>query len=184
MHAARIAGARRFEAWTCRPFLRPPLRLGDLAAGHLGCHRIAQPQIIFPVALRRVGDREVQPHVGVDLVQRNAEALVVHQAEQILGRGVALLGGKPIPIGRCVVALRNALAVRIHEAQERLRSRIAVLCRRHQQPRCPDVIAARIGGPAGGERVGVRERGCAEPQNRRDEDDSCRSTHVSAPAVT
>ena len=60
-----------------------------------------------------------------DVIGGHAQALVVHQAEQMLRRRVALLGGAAIPVDRHPVILRHAAPVLVHEPEIALRSRIA-----------------------------------------------------------
>jgi hypothetical protein len=47
-----------------------------------------------------VRGRQIEPFVGLHDITGDAEAFVVHQAEQILPGGVALFGGEKIIIDR------------------------------------------------------------------------------------
>ena len=89
------------------------------------------------------------------IVGRNTETLVVHQPEEMLRRCVALLGGAAIPVGGERVVLRYAAPGRVHEAELRLRARIAALGRsdhhRHglRRPHGAESPAVELGGVRG-----------------------------------
>src|SRR2546428_540274 len=64
----------------------------ELCAGHLAGDGIAQPQDVFAAPPRCMRGREVEPFVRKNNIRRDAEALVVHEPEQILAGRIALLG--------------------------------------------------------------------------------------------
>lgn len=64
------------------------LRFGYLRGGHKPCDEVSKSCRTF-FALR---SSQVEPHVCVDTVLRDAQAVVVEDPEHVLGAGVALLG--------------------------------------------------------------------------------------------
>src|SRR5277367_2691032 len=98
------------------PLPRQPLRLGDLVGGHFGGQFVARLLCVV-IALR---GRQVVPHVGENVVLRDAVALLVHEAEVGLGEGIVLIGRLAVPFRCFAVVLWRAMAVLVHAAQHSL----------------------------------------------------------------
>jgi len=117
--------------WTCcyppawHEIYRQLLGQFNLLQRHFAGQGIAQPQNIFAIMPRRVRCCEVDPFMGENDILGDAEALIVHKPEQILAGRIALFGRPQIPVDGYIVGLRNAAAVGIHEAQNRLGMRVA-----------------------------------------------------------
>ena len=81
------------------PFHRKALRFANLGGRH-------QRLSIFDI-LRRLAVRcgcKTEPHIGKDQVYLNAVTFGVNEAEIVLGRGMALIGRKSIPLrSRCMI---------------------------------------------------------------------------------
>src|ERR1700730_17972072 len=72
-----------------RPFERQLLAEIELGPRHLGGDGIAKSQEVVAIVGRTMSGRQIQPFVGLHDVAGDAEALIIHQAEQILSGGVA-----------------------------------------------------------------------------------------------
>src|SRR5262249_9793920 len=117
---------------------------------------------------RRTGGCEVEPLAGLDDILRHAKTPVVEQPERVLREAVALLGGAPGPHRRLGIVLRYAAAALVHEAQIRLRGRVAPLGIGREDLRRRHIVLAVEGGDA------LLQRSCgggitAEQQHGRSE---------------
>ena len=104
------------------PLARQPLRLGDLVGGHPLSDAVA----VLGRHLVRLRCCEVEPHVGLDLVQGRALAFAVKDTEVELGAGITLRGRLPVPTQRLGVVLRHAPSNAIHEAEADLGEGVAL----------------------------------------------------------
>src|SRR5262245_59112016 len=102
-----------------------PLRLGDLRHRHLVADGIAQAEVVVALAPGGPGGREVEPHLGRDVILGHALPPVVHEPEQLLRARIALLRGALVPRGGQHVVLRQAAPRLVHEADPGLRPRVA-----------------------------------------------------------
>lgn len=100
-----------------------------------------------------------------------------HQGEVVLGLGVALLGGAPIPAeGRGIVA-RDALAVVVEQAERELCARVTGLGQRREPVQGLAEAALLVGRDAGGE---IRLRGQGEQDQAEHGEQAEAGIHVRA----
>src|ERR1700728_755096 len=110
----------------CLPLQRQPRPLRAWEEAELRADRIAYADPIVALSPGRPRGRQIKPHVCQDVILRNTQTLVVHQAELILRTGVAQFAGETKPVRRLDVILRDAIAVGIHQTEIRLRPRVAM----------------------------------------------------------
>ncbi len=91
-----------------------------------------------------LGGKAIPLH-GIRIVLGNAPAVVVHDAEVVLGWGVTLLGGQTIPPYRLGIVLRYARAVVVHDAEVVLGSSIALLDQRQPLPVRRGIVLPLVG---------------------------------------
>ena len=75
------------------PLPRQPLRRGDLG----GSHFLGNDVPVLRGSFIAFHSCQVEPHMGLYIVLRNAGAIHVHDAKVVLGAGVALTGGLAVP---------------------------------------------------------------------------------------
>src|SRR5207237_3178571 len=121
---------------------REILRIRELTEAHLVRNRVSQAHIVLVLGALGARGREIEPDVRGDVVGRNTQALVVHQAEQMLRRRIALLGAAAVPIERQRVALRYAAPILVHEAEVALCARVAALSREPETCGGARIVAA------------------------------------------
>mgnify|MGYP003596239664 CR=1 FL=1 len=106
----RLAGRPRL------PLAREFLRLRDLLGRHASCDGVAVAR--GAVARHRrveMRGREIEPHVGENIVLRHPDAGGVHDAEIVFGFRVSALRRELIPPGRLGIILRDAAPIVIHQ---------------------------------------------------------------------
>ena len=116
-------GQERLGRWMCcPPFAGELLRLGYLLGGHQPCHDIPIPDGFGIASIRRQAEPEMRLHI----VLAHALAIIVHQAQTVLGGPIALQGSPAIPFGSFDKILRHSLSTAVHRCNIALCGRISL----------------------------------------------------------